>query len=764
MNRIHRQPMLLFVALCIGVLAAGCFGGGGNGGTDVPLTLNITVEPTSVQIGGEVTLVAKVEGSGADDATVTWAADAGSFNLNEGKEVIWTSPDEPGKYTITATAAGVGEPVIDRVEVTVEGADDGGDPGDDPEHLTVEITTDGETVAVGETVALTATVTGTRADEADVAWSSSGGTLSPRTGKEVTWTAPDEAGEYTITATAGADDEIVSEDVLITVEPLAQDLCGTGDATDESDPRIVCTVEELQDIKAHLDGHFALGQHIDAYETEQWNDGAGFEPIGTRRNEWTSPPADPPVEEPFRGTLDGRGFEIRGLHINRSEHDHIGLFGYVEDAVIRNIGLAGGAIAGRFSVGGLVGLAAGVEIHKSYNENDVQGSVHTGGLVGEVIDGRFSMTHSHNTGHIKVLGEKGGGLVGGGYAGAGVELLIEHSYNEGDVEGPKQVGGLAGNVLAVAVRHSYNTGEIVGTRGADGRALEIGGLIGLMNGGLVEFSYNDGPVGPAQDVDARSVGGLVGREWGDNALVVDSHNTGIVRGTMRVGGVVGDVDGAVIERVHNEGDVTGLRRAGNAPRRIGGVVGRLGGLLISNSYNTGDVVAAGGSAVGGVVGALDFGKDQDVVRQSFNTGKVSGENAVGGVAGFVTQGALVEDSYNLGPVSGGLEVGGLVGVHGIDFNPCCDTARINNSYNAGSVSGGQAGGGLVGVLRNTEYVDVKSSYYDTEASGVEWSAGGEGRSTADMKKRATFAGWDFDTIWTIDEGTDYPDLLEAPRP
>jgi len=35
-----------------------------------------------------------------------------------------------------------------------------------------------------------------------------------------------------------------------------------------------------------------------------------------------------------------------------------------------------------------------------------------------------------------------------------------------------------------------------------------------------------------------------------------------------------------------------------------------------------------------------------------------------------------------------------------------------------------------------------------------------------MKKQDTFSGWNFDgpdPIWTIDEGNDYPDLIDNPR-
>jgi hypothetical protein len=32
------------------------------------------------------------------------------------------------------------------------------------------------------------------------------------------------------------------------------------------------------------------------------------------------------------------------------------------------------------------------------------------------------------------------------------------------------------------------------------------------------------------------------------------------------------------------------------------------------------------------------------------------------------------------------------------------------------------------------------------------------KTTAEMMQQATFEGWDFDNIWTIDEGRSYPSL------
>jgi hypothetical protein len=52
-----------------------------------------------------------------------------------------------------------------------------------------------------------------------------------------------------------------------------------GDGTPEN-PYQIETVEQLQAMNDHLDKHFILMNDIDASATAEWNDGAGFEPIG----------------------------------------------------------------------------------------------------------------------------------------------------------------------------------------------------------------------------------------------------------------------------------------------------------------------------------------------------------------------------------------------------------------------------------------------------------------------------------------------------
>jgi hypothetical protein len=116
-------------------------------------------------------------------------------------------------------------------------------------------------------------------------------------------------------------------------------------------------------------------------------------------------------------------------------------------------------------------------------------------------------------------------------------------------------------------------------------------------------------------------------------------------------------------------------------------------------------------------------------------------------------GGSITNCYSIGSVSGSSVVGGLVGITDGRFG-----GSITNCYSAGSVSGGQYLGGLVGY--NWEGV-VNYSFWDIDTSGQSTSAAGTGKTTAEMQTASTFSAWVSceSTVWTIDDGADYPRLV-----
>ena len=88
---------------------------------------------------------------------------------------------------------------------------------------------------------------------------------------------------------------------------------------------------------------------------------------------------------------------------------------------------------------------------------------------------------------------------------------------------------------------------------------------------------------------------------------------------------------------------------------------------------------------------------------------------------------------------------------------------LQRAYAAGEVNGGTNVGGLVGYNLG----EVTESYWDIDTTDQSTGTGfsnnlfeAEGKSTPDMQQQATFNGWNFSTVWSIEEGHDYPRLFD----
>jgi The GLUG motif len=235
------------------------------------------------------------------------------------------------------------------------------------------------------------------------------------------------------------------------------------------------------------------------------------------------------------------------------------------------------------------------------------------------------------------------------------------------------------------------------------------------------------------------VGGLVAYNTG---TITDCYSTADVNGQAEVGGLTGYNDG-VIAGCSSAGGVTG-------PRSAGGLVG-WNDNTISDSHSTAEV--RGDSKVGGLAGS-----NNGTIRSAASTGRVTGANDVAGLVGRSY--GPIANCYSTGDVNGHLYVGGLVGFH---------LGTVTNCYSAGTVTGDLNVGGLIGAGFPE---DVLGSFWNLETSGQSTSAGGTGKTTAEMKKAQTFldAGWDFvgetgngtEDIWRILDGLDYPRLSWEP--
>jgi len=318
-------------------------------------------------------------------------------------------------------------------------------------------------------------------------------------------------------------------------------------------------------------------------------------------------------------------------------------------------------------------------------------------------------------------------LNGNGHKVSGLWINTPYEGNVGLFGGV----GVSGEIKDIIV-------EIDDTKGGIKGSSTVGGLVGY-NEGIISNSQVTGNVS-----GEFSIGGLIGH---NNGIISNSHATGSVTGDESVGGLTGrNTSDGSINSSHATGSVTGNEY-------VGGLVGENGGGTISNSYATGSV--EGTNNVGGLVGINgdEWNYPSSKIYESYATGSVEGNYNVGGLVGINLDNCQINNSYATGSVSGEFGIGGLVGMN---------VSEINNSYATGSVSGEFGIGGLVGDDGNAGTTNY--SYYDSEITELNDEGKGEGKTTADMKKKDTYIDWDFNNIWAITntENNGYPILKWQP--
>ena len=259
------------------------------------------------------------------------------------------------------------------------------------------------------------------------------------------------------------------------------------------------------------------------------------------------------------------------------------------------------------------------------------------------------------------------------------------------------------------------------------------------------FGYVDGPEAEIKDlglidpnVDAGTgqfVGSLIGELRG-GTISGCSVQGGTVSGGEDVGGLVGYGNGFLrrlpaVSKIVNCYAITNVIGL----ERIGGLVGRNESTTISACYSTGSVSGVG--ITGGLVG--------------------QNGNWLSGREGGLFIGGFIDDCYSNCDVMGVATVGGLVG-----FNYVGDITRCHSS---GAVLGSEpnrsidSNDGLFGGLVGGNEAGIKDCFWDVETSGLAVSAGGTGKTTAQMQTAATFLSWGAcGPSWTIDEAYGYPRL------
>ncbi len=219
-------------------------------------------------------------------------------------------------------------------------------------------------------------------------------------------------------------------------------------------------------------------------------------------------------------------------------------------------------------------------------------------------------------------------------------------------------------------------------------------------------------------------------------------------------------------------------------QRIGGIFGNAGGgLHIVDSSFQGVIqsLSFSGSAAG-LVGDLGAGTIERSFAQVNITFPLTSRmrtvspSRASGLVGFANTDSHIFNSYAVGTLTGS-SVSGLVSYISASIRNQSPSVVIHQSYAAMKFNFGHRGRGhgLVGGKACTTYSDgstesgecddiqVTSSFWDQDLSGVTHSSGGRGKSTAEMYSQNTFndnmfGAWNFDDVWRIHDGIGYPSL------
>lgn len=275
---------------------------------------------------------------------------------------------------------------------------------------------------------------------------------------------------------------------------------GTGEI---EDPYLISTATELNSIGDNprlMGAHFKLIDNIDLA-------GIDFNMIASQYFQ-------------FQGTFDGNDHTISNFSYTSPEAAGVGLFRYVYNGRIINLGLIAPnvRVEVREFQGSLVGVLSAGNVTNCYVESgSITGQDGVGGLVGENGPGGIIMNcyfTGNATGRYSV-----GGLVGNNLG------SIKASYSYADVEGQNAVGGLVGRCAPGEAVNCYARGNVVGE-------WYVAGLVGSNGSGR---SHGVGTIHNCYSVSAKlkgtQEGGLLGADWGgavDNSFW-DTETCGLIK-------------------------------------------------------------------------------------------------------------------------------------------------------------------------------------------------------------------------------------------
>ncbi len=211
----------------------------------------------------------------------------------------------------------------------------------------------------------------------------------------------------------------------------------------------------------------------------------------------------------FKGTFDGKGFEVKNLQINATEKSQA-LFGYVNGGTVRNLTVSGSVTSNKDDTAGIVATLTGNGlVENCINRVNVKGTMYTGGVVGDVTSGNTNrIENCVNHGTVEGSSPTGGIL---GRANYGV--VIVNVYNRGLVSGSSNTGGIVGQLSdrGAKLSNAYTTGTDMPAVGK-----KTSGTVDTATVFYLGTAGTDANATAKSETELKAAAGLLGR-----AFVVD---------------------------------------------------------------------------------------------------------------------------------------------------------------------------------------------------------------------------------------------------
>ena len=452
-------------------------------------------------------------------------------------------------------------------------------------------------------------------------------------------------------------------------------------------------------------------------------------------------------------------------------------------------------------VGGLIGHASStITVNNCKQEGIVQGKSYTGGLVGYATANvtLSSCTHRNNiTGSTNT-----GGAIGGSKNGA---INLTSCYIDGNITGTTSLGGICGiveNPKQSTISGCHFWGNISGTS-------QLGGIIGYFmknnNGPSVSFTEtttagSKGSLDPKTACFVNTSSPTFKKSGTNTYAIISKHiisdlgdwtcttssvwysyvitneygveivNTFSMTAPTKVYNNIRSENGSVNVNVMNCSAIGNFNASGN---NVGGIIGKEDNAVVYTSTSTRTIYYFQNGATTTTaltLKAYSYAYVTSNITDSYYSGKMSGSNYVGGIAGNKQDG-YINNCYIQGSIYGKQYVGGISGYLSRETLNSSENGMNSNVSACSSISGTSNVGRIYGYTDGNFSIAASGTTSENRSlastqvvvNGVTQTIednlqNGTAVGVSQLRLRANYVawGWDFNNCWTIQETESFP--------